>query len=391
MNQYMKNKKVKICGITTRPETAKVMFNNMRYSSENGYDCTIICQPYEPFINGDIEWARYIPLNMNRGNVSPLEVYKATKQLHKILKKEKFDIIIYASSNAGLYASIAGKTANVPIRIYCQWGIPYVDLSGAKRKFYKLIEYLTCKFSTYILPDSHKNLEFAISDNLYPREKGFVLGKGSAQGVNLSRFNINKKVLWRNEIRKIYGIPNDVKVLCFVGRIVPQKGVNELLNAFISLNKNDLYLLVVGPPDEINHLDQITLQKAKSLPNIIFTGSVDDPERYHASADFFILPSYREGFPNTILEAGALGIPSIVTNINGMADLVEDKVNGFLCDVKSVKSLQDSIENALSLSYCDYLEMSENIYQEVRKNYDSNYIKQEYLDTINRLRKTISD
>lgn len=383
----MRQKKLKICGITTRPETASVMFNNLKHASENGYECFIICQPCNTYQNNGIVWAKYIPLKMNRGNVSPLEVIKVTWKLRKIFKREQFDIVIYASSNAGLYAAVAGKLAKIPIRIFCQWGLPYVDLIGIKRKVYRFIEYLTCYFSTFILPDSISNLKFAISDKLYAKEKGHVLGMGSAQGVNLSRFDIKKKQIWKEDVRSQYGISHYAKVMCFVGRIVPQKGVNELLDAFMRINHENTYLIVVGAPDEIENLDQKIFNDAKKSPKVIFTGPVADPERYHAAADFFILPSYREGFPNTILEAGALGIPSIVTNINGMTDLVEDGKSGFLCDVKSTNSVYDSILKALSLNDNQYRIMSNNIYNKVKNNFDSNYIKQDFLNTINRIIK----
>lgn len=381
----MENKKIKICGITTRPETARVMFNNLEHASKNGYECFIICQPHEAYQNNGIGWAKYIPVKMNRGNVSPFEIFKVIWQLRKIFRTEKFDIVIYASSNAGLYAAIAGKLANIPIRIYCQWGLPYVDLSGAKRKIYRFIEKLTCYFSTFILPDSISNLKYSISDKLYKKEKGVVLGMGSAQGVNLTRFDISKKHEWRNQIRSLFSIPQESKVFCFVGRIVPQKGINELLEAFLKINKDNTYLLVVGAPDEINHINQTILKKAKESSKIIFAGSVPDPERYHAASDFFILPSYREGFPNTILEAGALGIPSIVTAINGMTDLVDDGNNGLLCDVKSSDSVFNCIMKALSMDGSQYKSMSEEIYNKVRNNFDCVYIRQEFLKVINHL------
>ena len=381
---------IKICGVTTRPGTAKIMFNNFKHVSKNGYECSIICQPNEEFQDVDIDWGRFIPVEMNRGNVSPMEVAKSIYKLYKIFKKEKFDVIQYASSNASLYASIAGWLARVPIRIFCQWGIPYLDYSGFKRMFFKYLEYLTCRLSTSVQPDSLTNLDFAIKERLYGKEKGSILGMGSAQGVSLSRFSIDKKSLWRNEIRTKYGVGDDVVTFCFVGRIVPQKGINELLEAFLKLRSSKVALFIVGAPDEIDMLKQDLLTKAKDTLNIIFTGAVSDPEKYHAAADFFVLPSYREGFPNTILEAGALGVPSIVTNINGMIDLIEDARTGFLCDVKSVHSLYSCMSKAITMKKKDYHQMSVNIYEKVKRFFDSEYIQYEFLKDRNRLYQQIS-
>lgn len=370
---------IKICGITTRLGTAKVMFGNLKYSSERGFNCSVICQSFDGISQKDIEWGTLLPVPMNRGNVSPLEIIKVTYKLYKIFKREKYDIIQYASSNAGLYASIAGLLAKVPTRIFCQWGIPYVEYCGFKRWFFKAIERLTCSLSTSVQPDSLSNYEYAVSEGLYKREKGYVLGIGSAQGVDLKKFNINQKDLWREKIRSIYSIPEGALTFCFMGRIVPQKGINELLEAFIELNNDKVYLFVVGAPDEIGLLNQDILTIAKSKRNIIFTGAVANPEQFHASADFFVLPSYREGFPNTILEAGALAVPSIVTDINGMNDLVEDGVNGFLCKVKSKEDLFQCLKTALNMGHDEYLQMSGNIYNKVKKHFDSEYIKDEFV------------
>ena len=191
--------------------------------------------------------------------------------------------------------------------------------------------------------------KLAIREGLFPDWKGNVLGKGSAQGVNMSRFNIEKKAEWRKEIHTQYGIGESTKVFCFVGRIVPQKGVNELLEAFMRL------------------------------------GGVSNPEKYHASADYFVIPSYREGFPNTILEAGALGIPSIVTRINGMIDLIEDRKTGFVCDVKSADSLYAAMLMAYALGKDEYKQLSENVYAKVKNNFDSEYVKKFFLEDRNRL------
>lgn len=376
---------IKICGITTRPGTAKVMFNNLRFASQNGYDCSIICQPVDNFGADVIDFGAYIPVDMNRGNVSPFEVLKSTYRLYKIFKKEKYDIIQYASSNAGLYASIAGWLAKIPVRIFCQWGIPYIDYQGPKRFFFKFMEWLTCKLSTSVQPDSLTNLEFAINESLYKRNKATVLGIGSAQGVSLEKFDINKKEQWRKIIREQYNIAQNQTVFCFVGRIVPQKGVNELLDSFMRLNNESTSLLVVGAPDEIDSLNKEILEKAKRHKNIIFTGEVTNPEYYHAAADFFVLPSYREGFPNTILEAGALGIPSIVTRINGMIDLVDDSETGFICEVQSTDSLYQSMKKAVKLNVNEYSQMSNRIYRKVRDYFDSKYIQSEFLNNMNKL------
>lgn len=368
--------KIKICGITTRSGTAKIMVPTLTYVAEKGYDSYLICQPCNNFNNGAIAPITYIPVEMGRGAVSPMEVLKCTYRLYKIFKQQKFDIVQYASSNAGLYASIAAWMAHVPVRIFCQWGIPYTDYTGMKLKFFKFMEYFTCLLSTSVQPDSHLNRDWAIKEGLFKPKKGVVLGKGSAQGVSLKRFDIQKKTIWREEIRKQYQIPENVKVFCFVGRIVPQKGVNELMEAFIRIDRNDTYLFILGAPDEINSLDQELLTKIKKKKNVVFTGAVSDPERYVAASDYLVLPSYREGFPNTILEAGALGIPSIVTRINGMIDLIVEGKTGFVCEIKSADTLYCVMTKALTQTNEEYKTMSYNVYTTVKNDFDAEYIKE---------------
>lgn len=366
--------KIKICGITTRPGTAKVMIPTLSYVAEKGYESFLICQPCDNFKN--ISLITYIPVEMGRGAVSPTEVLKCTYRLYKVFRQHKFDVVQYASSNAGLYASIAAWLARVPVRIFCQWGIPYTDYTGMKMKFFKFMEYFTCLLSTSVQPDSHLNREWAISEGLFKSKKGVVLGKGSAQGVSLKRFDIQKKSVWKNEIRNQYQISDDVKVFSFVGRIVPQKGVNELMEAFLKIGRKDIFLFIIGAPDEIDSLDQCLLAKVKVMDNVVFTGSISDPERYVAASDFFVLPSYREGFPNTILEAGALGIPSIVTRINGMIDLIEEGETGFVCEIKSTDTLCEAMNKALAQTKQKYKMMSENVYTTVKNDFDAEYVKE---------------
>ena len=123
-------------------------------------------------------------------------------------------------------------------------------------------------------------------------------------------------------------------------------------------------------------MNQELVEKAQKADNIVFTGSVPDPERYVAASDFFVIPSYREGFPNTILEAGALGVPSIVTRINGMIDLIQDGHTGFVCEIKSVDTLYQSMSRALSLSEEEYRAMSDNVHTTVKNDFDAEYIKE---------------
>ena len=368
----------KICGLTTLPITIKsFMLGNLNYMADNGYKAYAISQPGEVLQKEHLGKVQFLPLLIKHGNVSPLEVFKTIWKLYKVFKKEQFDIIQYATSNAALYACIAGWMARIPVRIYCQWGISYTDYHGMYLWFYKLIEKATCIFSTSVQPDSPSNLKFSIEEGLYEASKGHVLLNGSATGVDLTKYDYSMKKEWSKDIRNMYSIPQNSFVFGFVGRLVPEKGINELLEAFLSMNEENAYLLLVGPVEE-NRLDSGLLAKAKVQSCIIFVGSVPNAAKYHAAFDFLVLPSYREGFGMTVVEAAALATPSIISRINGPTDFVEDECNGLICEVKSVESLKIKMEQALHLSIEEKERLSQNAYQLVKTKFDSVVFKQEF-------------
>ncbi len=356
------------------------MLDNLKYLASHGdFDSSFICERYDGFSSDELSSLSYIPMDMNRGNVSILEVFRCIKTMYLIFRREKFDIIQYASSNAGLYASIAGFLARVPVRVYCQWGISYTDYTGYKKVFYKLAEWITCYFATNVQPDSNANLKFAIEEGLYASKKGSVIHCGSANGVDLHRFNINKKPVWRQQIRSSLGIKDDKFVFGFVGRLVPEKGINELLEAFISTAHEKDLLLIVGPEYDVDRLNQELYQQAKSNEKIIFVGEKRETAPYYSAMDILVLPSYREGFGSVVLEAGALKIPTICSNIKGPTDLIIDDYNGIICEVQSTDSLKSAFERVHGMTRKKILELSENAYCEVKNKYDADIFREYYL------------
>lgn len=373
--------KYKICGISTLPITLKAfMIDILKYADENGFDCYTISQPAD-FIGKDLLGnVRHIPVQIMHGNVSPWEVIKTTWQLYRIFRKERFDVIQYATSNAALYSAIAGFFAHVPVRIFCQWGIAYTDYKGLKYWFYKSIEKITCLLSTHVQPDSFANLQFSLEEKLYEKEKGSVLMNGSACGVNMSRYDINKKEQWKKEIRTKYRIPENAILFGFVGRLLVEKGINELLEAFIALNAPNAYLMLVGPNDHPEWLDGDLVSKSMQNKHIFYVGAVNDAEKYHASFDYLVLPSYREGFGLVVIEAAAVATPTIVSNIKGPTDFIKDNVNGFVCDVKSVLSLRNALETALNLEDCEKDRLSRKAYNMAKELYDSDEFKKAFVE-----------
>lgn len=334
----------KICFVTTASGTLSTfVLNTAKYIHENtDWDITFICNYDKQFKEKLPDYIHYLPVKMERGiNLGGI---KAIAELKRIFKREKFDLIQYSTPNASLYASVAGKLAKVPVRLYCQWGMVFVGFSGIKRRIFKLMEKFICKLSTWIEPDSKSNLKFSHEQGLYPEDKGSVIWNGSASGVNLQKFDISQKSDYRKAIRSQYQIPEDAFVYGFVGRITRDKGINELLSAFKQLSPENSFLMLVGSEEINKNIDFDLFNWSKSAENIIYTGSTSVVEQYLSAMDVYILPSYREGFGSGVIEAEAMGLPVIVSNIPGPTDAMLKDETGLVVEKADVKSLKDAME-----------------------------------------------
>ena len=334
----------KICFITTVSVTLNsFVINTAKYMHENtDWDITFICNYDKQFEEKLPDYIHYIPVKMERG--ISLGGIKAIAEMKRIFKREKFDLIQYSTPNASLYASVAGKLANVPVRLYCQWGMAFVGFSGIKRRIFKLMEKFICKLSTWIEPDSKSNLKFSHEQGLYPEDKGSVIWNGSASGVNLQKFDIFQKSDYRKAIRSQYQISEDAFVYGFVGRITRDKGINELLSAFKQLSPENSYLMLVGREEINKNIDFDLFNWSKSAENVIYTGSTSVVEQYLSAMDVYILPSYREGFGSGVIEAEAMGLPVIVSNIPGPTDAMLKDETGLVVEKADVKSLKEAME-----------------------------------------------
>ena len=301
----------KICTISTIAGTAKsFMLGNLNYLAENGYDCYCICNTTDQLTPTILGQVKYIPVKIEWGFASLFSAMKTIYHLYKIFKREKFDIIQYATSNAALVGSIAGWLAGVPIRIYLQWGVSYPVYTGFQRFIRKNLLKLTIKLSTNVQPDSKSNLKFCIEEGLYPASKGTVIYNGSACGADLHKFDISQKEEWKKEVLKELNIKEYHRIFGFVGRIVKEKGIGELIAAFKEMSDDKSYLVLVGPMDDDHRIDSELMSWAEQQPNVIFTGPKSNPAKYFASFDFMMLPSYQEGFGTPIAEDSTTVIPN---------------------------------------------------------------------------------
>lgn len=332
----------KICFVVTVSLAAK---NFLEWSFEPmhnaGYDISLICDMDEAYMNSLPDYVKKYPIHMSRG-VDVKGLFNGIKQMKKIFMEENFDIVQYSTPNASLYASIAAKKAKIPVRLYCQWGMVYLGFDGIKRTIFKLIEKYTCKCSTDIQPDSKGNLDFCRKNGFYSEEKSRIVWNGCANGLNTEKFDCSKKEEYRKEIRQKYNISDDVVVLGFLGRVMRDKGFNELMTAFKQLKSkyNNVKLLYVGYNEKPDTVDQNLLKYFEECDDIISTdGWVDDPQKYLAAMDIFMFPSYREGFGNVVIEAEAMKVPVVVSDIPGPQNGIVDGVTGYLVPPRTVEGL----------------------------------------------------
>ena len=341
----------KICMITTISTTLKsFVVDTAKYLYEQcGYEVTLICNTDEEFSKGLPSYVHYIPVTMNRGiNISG---FKAITHLKKIFKREKFDLVQYATPNASVYASIAAKICKVPIRLYCQWGIRYVGFQGLKRRIFKALEKLVCAKSTHIFAVSPLNMKFAIKEGLYISSKAQVVGNGGTIGVDTEKYNIERKEEWRREIRAKYGVEEKNFVFGFVGRVSVDKGCGELLWAFKNLSKKhkEIKLFVIGPMEESCGVNKELFNWAKQSPNVVLVGNVKEEDmcKYYASINILVHPTYREGFGMVIQEAGALAVPTITTDVPGASEVMEKDRSCVIVPVKNASELSEAMEQML--------------------------------------------
>lgn len=339
----------KICFVTTISLTLKMFILDLaKYLYETGeFDITFICSHDDSFRNDLPDYIRYVPIKMERG--ISLGGISACISMYKFFKKEKFDLVQFSTPNASLYASLASKLSKVPVRLYCQWGILYVGFSGLKRKIFKIVEKTVCNLSTWIEPDSYGNLRFSHLEGLYKANKSSVVWNGSASGVNLCKFNHNNKSLWRSEVRGRYDLHEDAFVFGFVGRITRDKGVNELLRSMKKLlsNSHDVYLLIIGSDDNITSIEEDIYNWSKENKRIIYCGKTNHVEQFLSTMDVLVLPSYREGFGSVVIEAGAMKVPSLVSDIPGPSDIVSPGETGFVVRKKDTEDLTRQMAHIL--------------------------------------------
>ena len=366
----------KICFVTTISLTLRCFFLEFAETlhDSGGFEVHFVCDDDAEFEKQLPEYITFHPIPMKRG--ISLSAFGVIRKMEKLFRKEQFDMVQFSTPNAAFYASIAAKRAGIPVRNYHLMGFRYLGFSGVLKTGFKQIERISCKNATDIECVSKSNLELGIREGLFPREKAVVVWNGSTGGVDLERFNVNNRERWRKEIREELHLDQDDFVYGFVGRITADKGINELLEAFLKLN-NGSKLVLTGYMTDLDTIDRDLLAQAKRSPDIIFHESMQDIERCYAALDVLILPSYREGFGNVVIEAAAVGTPGIVSDIPGPIDAIIKDVTACTVTPKSVDSLLRAMEHVY---HSDYVTMGQNAAVFAKECFDSKILNQKNLE-----------
>lgn len=315
--------------------------------------------------------------------ITPFQDLKAVWKLYKYLKHEKPNIVHTHTPKAGIVGMLAAKLAGVPNRLHTVAGLPLLETTGNKRRLLNYVEKFTYSLATQVFPNSYGLKKIILNEGFAKEDKLKVLGAGSSNGIDTSYFNPdNYSLEFKGNLKRELKIPEDNLVFLFIGRLVSEKGINELVQAFQELHTKhkNINLLLVGPfEQELDPLTPETMQIIESHSGIIPVGYQKDVRPYFAISDVLTFPSYREGFPNVVLQAGAMSLPAIVTDINGCNEIIKNESNGLIIPVKSKDALRVAMERFINeVALKDQL--SKSARREISLKYERNVFWQHLLE-----------
>ncbi len=316
------------------------LLNHLKVLSQH-FDVTVVVNTEAPdFLFKQGIDVKVIPLNIAR-NIRILSDVRCLIRLIYIFIKLRPSAVHSITPKAGLIAMLAGFIARVPLRIHTFTGQVWATSHGLRRVMLKYFDGLTASLATFNIIDSPSQQQFLINQRVLTKDKSIVFGMGSVSGVDLRRFKQSKEVL--AEVRHELAVPHDAFVFIYLGRLNKDKGVLDLALAFSSVKNKNTYLLVVGP-DEGDFVEEMKRLSGDSVDRLRFVAYTRTPERFLAASDVLCLPSYREGFGNVVIEAAAMGLPAIASDIYGISDAIVDKGTGLLHppgDAESIKRCMD--------------------------------------------------
>ncbi|MDH6354389.1 glycosyltransferase involved in cell wall biosynthesis [Dysgonomonas sp. PH5-45] len=380
----------KLIRITTIPISLDKLLDRQMSFMKKYYEVVAVSSDNN-YLNkvGEKEGVRTFCVEMTR-KITPIKDLKALWKLYGFLKKEKPLFVHTHTPKAGTIGMIAAWLAKVPNRLHTVAGLPLLEAKGNKRKLLNLVEKITYVCSTRVYPNSMGLKEIIIKEQFCSEKKLKVIGNGSSNGINTSFFD---PTLYNDEdrykLKQELNIGNKDLVFIFVGRLVTDKGINELIEAFgiINIKFPNTKLLLVGPLEsDLDPLKENTLKIIDECENVIAVGWQSDVRPYLAISDALVFPSYREGFPNVVMQAGAMGLPSIVTNINGCNEIIIEGENGNIIPVKDSDAIYRAME--LYLTNKDFMfKLKKNVRNLIVSRYEQKVVWEALLEEYKSLEK----
>jgi glycosyltransferase involved in cell wall biosynthesis len=355
--------KKKLVRITTVPISLRVLLRQQLKFMSAHFDVLAVSSPGTALDEVcSSEGVRVASIVMTR-SVSPVKDIKALWRLYRLFRKERPAIVHTHTPKAGLLGMIAARMAGVPVRLHTVAGLPLMEKRGIMKKVLEVTERLTYTCATKIYPNSGNLASWLLKHRYCQAGKLKVLGNGSSNGIDTDFFQLNEPLqLTAGILRKQLQIGQDDFVFVFVGRLVRDKGIEELVAAFTALQNRYVHikLLLVGPYEP--HLDPLSVHTKEIIEtggHIIRVDFQHDIRPYLAISRVLVFPSYREGFPNVPLQAGCFHLPAIVTDINGCNEIIEHKRNGLIVPAKNSAALQHAMESLL---------VNDTLYEALKKN-----------------------
>lgn len=339
----MTRNKNKIIRAVTVPQSLGFCREVMIKMRAMGYDMVAVTSP-GPELDElrDKDGFHCVEVPMQR-HISVVNDLKSLIRMIRVFRKEKPQVVHSMTPKAGMICMMAAWLTRVPVRIHTFTGLVWPTATGLKRKILMMTDWLTCACATHVIPEGQGVLN-DLKNGGITKKPMRVLGYGNVMGVDMERFSPARFKATKNP---------DMFTFVFVGRIVGDKGINELVEAFVKLHdkhKNTRLVLVGKYEHNLDPVRDITRKLIDTYEGIVACGPKygDDLLQMYVDADCFVMPSYREGFPNTVLEAGAMGLPSIVTDINGSREIIENEKNGLIVPSKNANALYDAMERMLT-------------------------------------------
>ncbi|MDB2701718.1 glycosyltransferase family 4 protein [Flavobacteriaceae bacterium] len=337
----------KLVRITTVPISLEKLLENQARFFKTFYSVTLVSSQKEQLQRlAKEQGVNHFSLEMTR-KITPLHDLRCLLQLIRFLRKDKPHIVHTHTPKAGIVGMLAAFIAGVPLRMHTVAGLPLMEAKGLKKSILYAVERLTYRCATHVYPNARGLMDFIQEKKLAGKTPLKCIGNGSSNGIDLTYFN-PERVSKEQEMsfREKWNISKDDFVFLFIGRLVGDKGINELVAAFEQLANKipNAKLLMVGPQEPtLDPLKQVTIASIEKNPKIVSTAYQQDVRPFLKIAQVFVFPSYREGFPNVVLQAGAMGIPCIVSDINGCNEIIENEVNGLIVPPKSIQPLSEKM------------------------------------------------